>query len=236
MERDASPILSRNLVETPEIAVLEAQNALFKLSESSHQNFALLGKLIVEKNIDTEQLLFEIRQSKERIELLQFQLSEFLREVAQTNTSQETSGSLVDMFHMLNDFERINRLTYQGALIVRNKDEAEIRFKGSLRQGLGELFDLVDEAFKIMSENLRPHSSVSIAEADRLEDRINELRDKLRIKHLERIGKGKDMIESGLFYRDIYSVLEKIADHIYNVDMAIAELNGIQTEEDLELE
>ncbi len=227
-EKGSSPILSRNLVETPEIAVLEAHNGLHKLGVSSRENFRLMGKLLVEQEVESEQLLYEIRQAKERLDLSQFQLGEFLREVAQTNTTQETSGHLVDMFHMLNDFERINRLSNQGALIIRNKDEAEIRFKGSLRVGLAELFDLVDEAFLIMNENLRPHAQVSMEEADILEDRINDLRDTLRIKHLERIGKGKDMIESGLFYRDIYSVLEKIADHIYNIDMAVAELHGVK--------
>lgn len=212
-------ILGKNLIDTPEIAVLEAKNALRKLSLAYSDLFVKTKEYLLDDFEDKDYVYSQIKIKKDNIKMMEFEVTKFLKEVAQTNTSEESSNQIVGMLRMISDFERIGSVTWSSTESIKAKHDNRLSFKRNFTTGLEELSILVENAFKIMTENLNKNEKlISIQEFNVVESEINGLRDKLRIKHLQRIGKKKGVIEEGLVFREIYSAFEKIADHIYNIN------------------
>lgn len=215
-------ILGKNLIDTPEIAVLEARNALGKLSTLYTHLFTDVKMFLFDEFHDKDELYIKIKTKRDELKIMEFEVTKFLKDVAQANTSEESSNKIVNMLRMISDFERIGTVIWTTTGSIKNKHENRILFKRNLSSGLEELSVLVEQAFAIMVDNLSKNEKlISVQEFNVIESEINILRDKLRIKHLQRIGKKKDILEEGLVFREIYSSFEKIADHIYNINEAL---------------
>ncbi|HQB29090.1 MAG TPA: PhoU domain-containing protein, partial [Paludibacter sp.] len=99
-----------------------------------------------------------------------------------------------------------------------------IEFSESQNKKLIEMFDLIDEAFQVMSQNLQKHShEVSIHEAIKVEQKINQKRDELRQDHFDTMANNDVEFQIGrsIIYNNIFSLLERIGDHILNVTEGI---------------
>ena len=58
-----------------------------------------------------------------------------------------------------------------------------------------------------------------------LEERIDELCDELKRKHIERLTAGKCTLQNGFVFNDIVTTIERISDHCSNIAVAIVELD-----------
>jgi phosphate:Na+ symporter len=80
----------------------------------------------------------------------------------------------------------------------------------------------VNKALEIMMRNLRADKkNVNLEEARNIEDEINSLRDAIRSEHLQNVESGVYKIQSGMYYLDLIQSLEKIADLVYNISLAL---------------
>jgi Na+/phosphate symporter len=87
------------------------------------------------------------------------------------------------------------------------------------------MYDLLYKAFDILIENLEhDYDRVSINKAQMLELQINKLRSDLMKEHFEKAGTEEYNNKSSIIYFDLVSSSEKMADHIYNINEAIAGL------------
>ena len=86
-----------------------------------------------------------------------------------------------------------------------------------------EMFDLINLTFENLIYNLeQDYDDIDLDKAQSLEDQVNKLRDRIRREHLDNMGKGDFNIDSGMIYNDLYSSLERVGDHIFQVNEAIA--------------
>ncbi|MFN3875274.1 MAG: 5'-3' exonuclease H3TH domain-containing protein, partial [Flavobacteriales bacterium] len=83
--------------------------------------------------------------------------------------------------------------------------------------------ELVGLAFDVMLRNLEAEQEhVRLDSAVEAEQRINALRDQLRLKHYRTMEEGGYNVRSGLVYHDLFSSLEKVGDHLINVSEELA--------------
>lgn len=79
---------------------------------------------------------------------------------------------------------------------------------------------IAGETVLALESALRARRTGSAAEAAReagYENKVDELEEKLREKHIQRLSKGKCRPESGVVFLDLISNLERIADHATNI-------------------
>ena len=85
------------------------------------------------------------------------------------------------------------------------------------------MLNLVHSAIRNMRLNMKSmNGNVTLDKAIKLENRINELRDKLKNAHYQRLEDSAYSAQAGVFFMDYITRLEKIGDHIFNVNEAIA--------------
>ncbi|MGF1669026.1 MAG: PhoU domain-containing protein, partial [Balneolaceae bacterium] len=87
----------------------------------------------------------------------------------------------------------------------------------------GEMLDLILDSIHLVRENMENgNGKVDLDKAIEIEEKIDEKRDTLKQAHYKRLEKGAYKAKEGVFYLDFLTRLEKIGDHLFNVNEALA--------------
>ena len=135
--------------------------------------------------------------------------------------SENASARMRGMLSITNDLERVGDIFFQISKTLERKEQEKLYFTPEQRDGLNDMLNLVENAFEIMNKNLgNSPNNVTLDEAIASEKEINQLRNKLRKKHLKQMETGEINIPGALIYANVFSSLEKVGDHIINVSEA----------------
>jgi phosphate:Na+ symporter len=108
---------------------------------------------------------------------------------------------------------------------LEKKNEEKAWFTTQQRDRLKQFVDVLNEAFDFMLDCLKGENKQGMKKAIELENKINSLRDKMRNEHFVSIEKGDYNVKSGLYYNNLYSLMEKLGDHLFNINEAIHQVN-----------
>jgi len=126
---------------------------------------------------------------------------------------------------MVNDLERIADLYYQVSRTFERMLEEKVVMPESANQEIQDMMQLIQDSLKLMRENIAgEYGDVDMKGAELMESKIDALRDELRQSHYQRLERGDYDVKAGIFYLDFINRLEKIGDHVLNVNEASAGL------------
>ncbi len=216
--------IGTNLVRTPEISILEARKELAKFGAITARMSGFIRELVQKKkNKKRVKLMTKIEKHEEITDRMEVELAKFLSRVAEGNISGDSSAKLRALLSINNDLERIADIFYQMSKSIERKNESDLWFTEKQTENLLQMLDKVDEAFKVMNENLQPSEKrVFLKQAKEKERNINAERDVLRRSLLKSIEDGTYHVQSGMIYHDLFASCEKVGDHIINVTEALA--------------
>lgn len=221
--RSSSIVSSNQIVETPELAILEAKNELITMGSLSKEMLNELNIMLSADHKTSGKLLHSLHEKENITDDLEIEISNFLIEVAQQNTSQSTSVKIINMMAASDELESIGDLCYQTGVLFDRKLEAEITFGAKMEKGITDMFQLLEDATKVMEQNLAlEFENIDLSLASSIEEKINNHRDELKAQNLKRLEKKEDKLERAILYRDLYNLLEKIGDKIYHVSKSLS--------------
>ena len=215
--------LSTPIVTVSEINLEEVAKELTKFGEVTTRMSGFVQELVkVKKNKERNKLFKRIEKYEGITDRMELEVGEYLSKLSTANLSDSASLRLRGMLAISNDLERIADLFYQMSLTLQRADGKAPDFTNKQLSGIMELFGLVDKALEIMQKNLSSnHRRVVLSEAMHIEQAINELRNKLRKKHLKSIEQDNYDVLNGIIYADLYNLLERVGDHVINVTEGI---------------
>lgn len=215
--------ISRGLLVTPELFLLEAQKELAKFGKITSKMSPFIQQLIFEQGKKEKKRIYaRVKKYEEITDRVELEISKYLSDCAENDLSKDSALRVRGMLAITNELERIGDIFYQMSLTFQRKEEKKIWFTTEQRQNVKSILRAVDEAFEVMIENLkRPKHQVDLEVAMEKEMRINELRDKLKLEHLATIEKNEFNVKSGIIYTDLIYSSERIGDHIINITEAL---------------
>jgi phosphate:Na+ symporter len=102
-------------------------------------------------------------------------------------------------------------------------ESEEIKLPQDAVDEIGNMLDLVREAIKIMRTNMESFGEeIDLNPSIEIEQEINRKRDMMKDAHYKRLEDGVYNSKAGVTYLDYLTRLEKIGDHIFNVNEAVA--------------
>jgi len=163
-----------------------------------------------------------IQKLEDGVDELDIAVANYITLTFQSNLSEKESHQLRAMLKIIENLESIADMSYQLSLTISRKNMAAAWFTPDLRNNLNELFGLVDKSLDMMTENLAgDFSRIDFEKVKSIELEINDLRSKLKQIYIEGLKNNQYPHHTGVFYNEMVSLLEKIGDHVFNVNYAI---------------
>ena len=211
-------------MSTAELSLAEANKEIIHFGEICYKGFGHIREAINEKDPERfEQIRAKLVKYEEITDNIEREIAAYLNEVSRGEISERSSMRIKGMYKIIGEMESLGD---SGESISRMLQRARTHgkfFDDNLIGKLNRMLNAVDGAYQAMLTNLNvPYGSLKdITNAINAENHINECRNTLREEHIVNIEENPDYnYQTGVFYIDIVSELEKIGDFIINISQA----------------
>ncbi|MEX0812635.1 MAG: Na/Pi cotransporter family protein [Chitinophagales bacterium] len=215
--------ISSGVMSTPELSLEEAQKELQNFGKVLDKMGYSFSALLFDNPKNKKNIIDKLKKREEITDDLELEIVNYLTKVSEFDLSFASSKIVRNMLSIANDMERVADIYYQMTRNYERMQKHNIKLPEDAMQELREFLDLVYSALKKVRKNLNlPFNEVDINEAQELEDQINKMHKDLKRNHYNRLEKNIYSPRAGVIYLDYLNRAEKIADHLINVDEAMA--------------
>lgn len=215
--------ISSGILSSAELSITQAHKEIelfAKLIEKMHFSFAALFS---EKRKMQDKFLKKIRKREEITDNIELEVAEYLTKISSFNLSTSATRRIRAMHSIINDLERVGDIYFQMSKTYETMREQELSLPPEAVKEIEEMLDLVLNCIRLVRENMKSYNGdVDLEKAIEIEKEINEKRDLLKSAHYSRLEKGDYHAKAGVMFLDFLSRLEKIGDHLFNVNEALA--------------
>ncbi len=207
------------VIQTPEIAVLQAQKEIVHFAERMHRMFGMTCALIDEKDKkEFESQYARIERYETIADNMEFEIATYLEQVGREHVSDDTKDKMRVMLRQIGELESIGDACYKAARTVRHVRDNKEDFTHTQYARLHEMLRLVNEALTQMIIVVSGRrEDLTLADSIAIEHDINELRNQLRSETLANAGSHLYSYALGTLYNDIVADCEKIGDYVMNI-------------------
>jgi phosphate:Na+ symporter len=211
--------ISGGVMQTPEIAILQAQKEIVHFSERMHSMFGMACALIDETDKkEIESQYARIERYETIADNMEIEIAKYLEQVGNEHLSDDSKEKTRIMFRQIGELESIGDACYKIARTVRHLREDKEDFTAGQYDRMHDLLRLVNEAIVQMIVVVSGRrNDLSLADSLSIEDDINELRNQLRSETVMGVNSHQYSYALGTFYNDIVSDCEKIGDYVMNI-------------------
>lgn len=207
-------------IRTPELATIEVQKEVARFGEiTSRMSGFSMEFMNSDKEKKQRKLIKKLGKYEKITDKFELEITEYVTKLANQEMTPKTSKRLRSYLNICNDLERIGDLFFQLSKLLERTIDEKIEFSPEQRSEIFVMMELVDKSFQTMIDNISnpQYDNVEITQAIADEDAINIQRDKMKSDNLTKLGDPAYNVQSAMIYNSIFSVLEKIGDHIINV-------------------
>ena len=211
--------ISVGVIQTPEIAVLQAQKEIVHFAERMHRMFGMVCSLIDEKDKkEFESQYARIEHYETIADNMEIEIANFLEQVGNEHLSDETKEKTRVILRQIGELESIGDACYKMARTVNHLRENKEDFTAEQYTRLHDMLRLVNEAVVQMIVVVSGRrKDLSLADSLSIENDINELRNILRSDSAMGVDAHLYSYAIGTIYNDIVADCEKIGDYVMNI-------------------
>lgn len=216
--------LTSKVIQTPALAIMEAGSEVKKFGNIVLKMVQILPQLFV--NTDPEEFdskLTKLRKLEDQTDDMEVEIAKFLSKIAESPLSEKHSSQVRTYYSIIGDLEKIGDVLFQLSVQLERKRDAKAYFTPDVRERLIDLYTIVLNSTRLMFDELSSNKPSRLKEAVTLEKDIDDLRDKLRKRHLKAMEKGEYNFETAMIYNNLINGLEKIGDYNLKIHEALNE-------------
>lgn len=211
-----------NLIQTPEIAILQAQKETAHFGQYVQGMFSIVRQLLEEKNPEKASLLYDKLMHQEDIsDKMELSIARFLGQVSENHLSDETKVKVRQMIREISELESIGDVCYHMARTLNRRQESGPDFTPALYGKLRSIMQLTDKALTQMNLEMSMHEHDNdMRETYRIENEINNMRQQLKDQNFIAVDNREYEYTVGTMFSDIVGDCEKLGDYVVNVVQA----------------
>ena len=139
----------------------------------------------------------------------------------------ESQGRTASLYlHTLSDFERISDHAQNIAQSFQEVHQKQIHFSDEAIEELSVMTKALKEILRMTTEAFVKQDAKLAMQVEPLEEVIDDLCDKMKLRHVERLQRGQCTITQGFVFNDLSTNFERVSDHCSNIAVAIIEMEA----------
>ena len=211
--------IKSNLIQTPEIAVMQAQKEIahygIRVQEMFNRVHDMLG---LQDSEQIEKMHQEIELEEDVTDQAEISIARFLEQVSDGHLSDDSKMKVRQMLREIGELESIGDSCYRMARTIHRRDQQGRQFDATQQRHLEQMVALCQGALSQMNVLLdEPRDNHDMRLSYYYENNINSMRDKLKAENTMAVNERKYDYALGTAYSDLVGELEKMGDYIINV-------------------
>ncbi len=214
--------IQANLMQTPEISVLQAQKETGHFAQRVQQMFGLVRSLLEEKDDEAFAATFKkVEQQEDITDKMEIEIARYLEQVSDNHLSDITKMKVRQMLREISELESIGDACYNLARTLNRRHESGHDFTPERYDQLRQMMQYADDALTQMNVVMTGHSHEhDIRDTYRIENDINQLRQRLKADNVRAVNNKEYDYATGTMFNDIINECEKLGDYVVNVVQA----------------
>ena len=211
-----------NLVQTPEISVLQAQKETARFAQYVQQMFGIVRNMLDQQDPKELTRLYEkVAHQEEVTDNIEMEIAKYLEHVSNDHLSDDTKGKVRQMLREISELESVGDACSNLARILSRHPELIHEHARHFHSSLVSMMEVTDKALTqmniVMNGSLR---NCYIGDTYQLEHDINDMRRKLKKDNIRAVDDHEYDYDLGTYYNDFINECEKLGDYVVNVVQA----------------
>ena len=184
-------------------------------------------KLCYQAILDNDLEQFKKAQAvEESIDALNKEISQYISKILVNNRSDENIAAIEEYFLITGNAERIgdHALNIGGYVEVINKKT--IQFSEDARKELMNMQKITKDAIDYVIHKDEEDTAKWLSRIAAMEQKIDDMRNTYREKHLQRMRDGICSEEACVLYSELLTDFERVGDHVLNIGQSYAKIYG----------
>lgn len=216
-------LLDERLLLSPSVAVAECDNLTGKMAKLAQDALVMATEQVLNKfsarNAD------KISTCEEQLDMYEDKLGTFLVKLASKDLSNRDSKEISKLLHSIGDFERIGDHAVNLLNAARELNAKGLTFSDDAREELAVLTSALHKILGFAVGAFINNDTQLASKVEPLEEVIDGLIEDVKIRHIDRLQKGKCTIELGFIFSDILNNYERVSDHCSNIAVCVIEID-----------
>lgn len=221
-EKEHYEILDDRLLATPAVAVERCKTVTERMAEIS--KIAIDGALDLLTNYDKE-LYDKVVEYEKKADRYEDRLGSYLVKVSALELSDKDAAEATKLLHIIGDLERISDYAVNILHSVDEIRDKKLNFSGDCQKELEVMMNAVRGVIELSYEAFTSGDLEKAILVEPLEQVVDDLKDGLKARHINRLQKGECTIELGFVLTDLLTNLERVSDHCSNIAGLIIEIS-----------
>ena len=219
--------ISRGLLSTAELSILEARKEIHLFAERTHRMFGMVQDLLhTDKDDDFNKLFSRVEKYENISDSMELEIANYLNQVSEGRLSSESKLQIRAMLREVTEIESIGDSCYNLARTINRKRQINQDFTEKQYEHIHFMMKLINDALTqmIVVVERSEHQSVDVNKSFNIENEINNYRNQLKNQNILDVNNKEYDYQMGVYYMDIIAECEKLGDYVVNVVEASSDI------------
>ena len=151
------------------------------------------------------------------IDTYEDKVGSYLVKICESNLGASESREAAKFLHIISDMERISDHALNIQASAEEIYDKKISFSESAELELNTIVEALREMVDVTFTSFVNEDTTLALEAEPLEEVIDELKEFILAKHVDRVQSGDCSIQNGFVLNDLLTNMERVSDHCSNI-------------------
>ncbi len=214
--------LDERLLTVPNVALERSREIVLRMAEQAGIALERSMDCLHSYDKEAEETVLAIENSTDEYEDI---LGSYLVKLSARKLNREDSAEAAALLKVIGDYERIADHAVNIVESARELKEKNLQISEKGQKELAVITSAVKEVFAISMKALRENDSAMALRVQPLEEVVDDLKERLRSRHIARLQEGSCSIGVGFVWSDLLTNMERISDHCSNVAGCVLDIS-----------
>lgn len=215
------------VLNTAELSLNQAKEEIVHYADICRRQYEYAKSAIHETDPEKFDELYKKLEHYEQVtDRIELEIAKFLDQVKDGVISEESARRIQAMYKIISELESVGDSGFNIARILQRRNIHNMKFDESMIKKINYMMELLERGFEAMIFNLKKgYTQINdIANAQDIEQDINEYRNNLKEEHLLNLENKTYNYLTGVYYMDLVNECESVGDFMINISEAIMEI------------